>query len=405
VKEADGSQKVSIIGSIVECLHAPVDPEAVISKMADPLVKIISLTITEGGYNYDTASGDFLFSDPGIQWDLQHPQRPGTIFGYLRAALNLRKKNNLPGITILSCDNIQHNGDVCKKMLLTYLRECQPDVAEWTEKYVTFPNCMVDRITPQTSQQDKDDLRRNYSIEDAWPVICEPFIQWVIEDNFSQGRPEWERAGVQFVPSVDPYEKMKIGLLNAGHSLLGFSGSLNGCTTIDETVRVDWIAGFLRAFMDKEVSPVLGRIEGIDLAKYKQSLIERFANPYMGDRLSRICSESSAKIPKFLLPTIHEQLASGGPVKCSALIIAAWCRYLELAGSEGYEYEVQDAMKDTLIEQAKSSVSLDPLAFLKIEAVFGDLASSTPFVEIYLEMIALVRKHGLEEAVRKQNKR
>ena len=400
MKEADGSLKVSVIGSIVDYLYAPADPAAVTSLMADPGVKIISLTITEGGYNYDASTGEFQFDDPGIQWDLWHPDRPRTIFGYLTEAFRLRKDHGSPGLTLLSCDNIQHNGEVCKKMVMSYLRECKPDLADWTAHHVTFPNCMVDRITPVTSDRDIRDLKAEYGIEDDWPVICEPFIQWVIEDNFSQGRPEWEKAGVQFVPGVDPYEKMKIRLLNAGHSLLGFTGTLTGHATIDETVRDPLIAAFLREFMDREVTPVLEEVEGIDLEIYKNGLLQRFANPYMGDRLSRICSESSSKIPKFLLPTIREQLEREGLIDCSALIIAAWCQYLEIAGEAEHNWEILDVMKEKLISGAKASMDRDPLAFLKIEPVFGNLHQSGRFVETYLQMIRKLRKDGVQESIK-----
>jgi len=400
VKEADGSLEVSVIGSIVNYLYAPADPAAVTSVMADPGVKIISLTITEGGYNYDASTGEFLFDDPGIQWDLRHPDRPRTIFGYLREAFRLRKDHGSPGLTVLSCDNIQHNGEICKKMVMAYIRKCQPDLAEWTAHHVTFPNCMVDRITPVTSDRDIRDLEADFGVEDGWPVVCEPFIQWVIEDNFSQGRPDWEKAGVQFVPGVDPYEKMKIRLLNAGHSLLGFTGTLSGYRTIDETVRDEKIARFLRKFMDREVTPVLEDVEGIDLEIYKNSLLQRFANPYMGDRLSRICSESSSKIPKFLLPTIRDQLERDGPVDSSAFIIAAWCHYLELAGGVSGDWEIQDVMKEELIKGATASMNRDQLAFLKIEPVFGYLVRSKRFVETYLHMINTLRKYGIEKSIK-----
>lgn len=400
VKEPDGNITVRVIGSIVEYLYAPADPAAVISKMADPGVKIISLTITEGGYNYDASTGEFLFSEPGIRWDLEHPNRPRTIYGFLAAAFLRRKKNRMPGLTVLSCDNIQQNGEVCKKMMMTYIRECQPDLASWTENHVTFPNSMIDRITPVTTEQDIEDLKTEYHIEDDWPVVCEPFIQWIIEDCFAQGRPDWEKAGVQFVQEVEPYEKMKIRLLNAGHSLLGFSGSLSGYKTINETIRDPLIAGFLREFMDKEVTHLLGLIEGIDLEEYKKTIVQRFANPYIGDRLSRICADSSSKIPKFILPTIKEQLDRGGSLVYSVLIIATWCRYLELKEIEVYDYEIHDTMKEMLLKSAKASMADDPLAFLKIKPVFGNLAQSEKFVETYLRMIGILRKHDIGEAIR-----
>ena len=399
IKEADGNRQIRVIGSIVEYMHAPPDPSAVIAKMADPGVRIISLTITEGGYNYDPATGQFNFKNPDIQWDLLNPDRPRTIFGYLTAAFSLRKQNGVPGLTVLSCDNIQQNGSVCRNMLTTYIRESMPELTDWVADKVTFPNSMVDRITPATTSRDVEELRDRFHVEDSWPVSCEPFIQWVIEDHFSRGRPPWELAGVQFTEEVEPFEKMKIRLLNAGHSLLGFTGSLMGYSTIYEAVGDDLILRFLRAFMDQEVTPILDSVEGIDLNAYKETLISRFSNPHMEDRLSRICSESSSKIPKFLIPTIEDQLGRKGPVKYSALIIAAWCRTLEQPGNGGSVPEVRDAMGDILTEHALTSVNKDPLAFLKIEEIFGNLYRSAPFVKTYLPIMESLRAHGLSKTI------
>jgi mannitol 2-dehydrogenase len=399
----DGTLNVRIIGSIIEYLFAPADPMAVINKMADPRIKIISLTITEGGYNINSATGEFQISEPSVQWDLNNPDKPRTIFGYLTHALKKRRDKGIPGLTIQSCDNIQKNGQVLKKMLLSYIRDAEPGLAGWIEKEVSFPDSMVDRITPATTPNDIEKLKSVYGIDDAWPVVCEPFIQWVVEDNYVTGRPEWESVGVQFVTNVAPYEKMKIRLLNAGHSLLGFTGALHGCRTIDETVNIPLFCEFLREFMDIEVTPVLGHIEGIDLEKYKDSLIERFGNDNIKDNVSRICMESSAKIPKFLIPTITEQLHQGGQIKRSALIVASWCRYLELAGTTGHDYEIEDKMSSELQAAALASMQSDPLAFLKIEAVFGDLAQSKRFTDIYLLIIESIRKNGIEQTIRRLN--
>ena len=399
IKEADGSRQVRVIGSILDYLFAPSDPSAVIAKMADPGVRIISLTITEGGYNYDSSTGQFDFENPDIQWDLHHPDLPRTIFGYLTAAFRLRMHNGIPGLTVLSCDNIQQNGSVCRNMLTTYIRKSMPELSDWVADQVTFPNSMVDRITPVTTTRDVEELRDRFHVEDSWPVSCEPFIQWVIEDHFSRGRPPWELAGVQFTEEVEPYEKMKIRLLNAGHSLLGFTGSLMGYSTICEAVGDDRILQLLRAFMDQEVTPVLDPVEGIDLNHYKETLISRFSNPHMEDRLSRICSESSSKIPKFLIPTIEEQLERNGPVKCGALIIASWCRSLEQQGNGGSGPEVRDKMGDLLAEHALTSVNKDPLAFLKIGEIFGTLYRSAPFINAYLPIMDHLRTHGLSETI------
>jgi mannitol 2-dehydrogenase len=384
-----------VIGSIVDYLYGPEDPANVIERMSDPLIKIISLTITEGGYNFDSSTGEFNFSNPLIQWDLANPDHPKTVFGYLTQALKRRKEQNLHGVTLLSCDNIQQNGEVCKKMLLDYMKKAETGLVNWVRTNCTFPNSMVDRITPVTKPSAIDHIKTKYGFLDQWPVPCEPFVQWVIEDNFARGRPEWEMVGVQFVGDVEPYEKMKIRLLNAGHSLLGLSGTLLGYQTIDEAVQDELLSSLLRKFMDEEVTPVLGVIEGIDLEKYKESLIERFSNPFIKDDLSRICAETSAKMPKFLIPTIQEQINRRGSIQFGAAIIASWCRYLEMYNTNGYNYEVQDVMRDELLQRAKTSRIADPLAFLKIKSVFGNLSESSAFQEVYLPMIERLRRNGI----------
>jgi mannitol 2-dehydrogenase len=403
ITEPDGTLSARVIGSITEFLFAPDNPDAVIEKLSGSDIRIISLTITEGGYNFNAATGEFLINEPSIQWDLNNPDNPKTVFGYITQALKRRRDRGLLGLTLQSCDNIQKNGDVLKKMLLSYVREAEPSLTDWIVKKVTFPNSMVDRITPGTTLTDIEKLKSSYGIDDKWPVVSEPFIQWIIEDNFANGKPDWESVGVRFVTDVGPYEKMKIRLLNAGHSLLGFVGTLHGCKTIDETVNIPLFRTFLREFMDLEVTPLLGEIEGINLENYKDSLIQRFGNPNIKDQLSRICLESSSKIPKFLIPTIQEQLDKGGPVKCGALIIAAWCHYLELAGSEGHTYEIQDQMAPILVANATASNKTDSLAFLKMEAIFNDLVHSNRFVDVYLSIIGSIRKYGIAETIKKSN--
>ena len=400
VTQQDGTLEARIIGSITGCLFAPDNPEAVLNKMADPAVRIITLTITEGGYNFDSATGEFLIGEPSIQWDLNNPETPRTVFGYLTQAIQRRKLQGLRGLTLQSCDNIQENGNILKKMLLSYVSAAQPDVADWIEDEVSFPNSMVDQITPATSLADIGKLRSLYGIADGCPVVCEPFIQWIVEDNYSVGRPGWESVGVQFVQDVRPFEKMKIRLLNAGHSLLGFSGTLSGCKTIDETVRVPLIAKLLSKFMDEEVTPLLGNIEGINIGEYKKSLFQRFGNPNIKDQLTRICGESSAKIPKFLLPTINENLERNGRISCGALVVASWCRCLELDGTPGCDFAMQDQMIGALKEKAKASSEGDPLAFLKIEIIFGNLVSSRRFIDTYLPVIDSIHKQSIEKTIR-----
>lgn len=387
-KHPDGHIETSVIGSMIDYLLGPDDPQAVINKMAAPEIKIVSLTITEGGYNIDSATGEFDDKNEDILHDLHHPQQPKTVFGYLSSALKKRFQQGIPAFTIQSCDNIQHNGDVTRKMLLAFVDQQDPELARWIRQEVTFPNAMVDRITPVTSPQDITYLQEKLGIQDEWPVTCEPFTQWVIEDQFSDGRPTWEAVGAQFVQDVTPYEQMKIRLLNAGHSVLGILGSIYGHQTIDECVGDPIFATYLRAFMEREVVPILDPVEGIDLPTYIDSLFDRFSNPAIKDNLVRICLESSAKIPKFIVPTILDNLAKGGSIHLSALVIAAWCRYSDQQVSQsGTALEVVDAMKEELHEAA-SGTAKDPLSFLAVTAVFGELINSPIFTEVYAKMIA-----------------
>jgi mannitol 2-dehydrogenase len=394
-KSPDGSTSAKVIGSMVGYVMAPDKPQAAIEQLAAPNIKIVTLTITEGGYNFDDSTGKFNFDNPGVQWDLAHRDQPKTVFGYLAAALSVRKERGMPAFTIQSCDNIIHNGNTAKAMMLSFTGQLDGELSQWIENNVCFPNSMVDRITPVTTDNDIKELKDNYGINDRWPVVCEPFKQWIIEDNFTSGRPRWEKTGAQFVSDVEPYEQMKLRLLNAGHSLLGFMGTLSGYTTTDEAVKDPLLQKTLRRFMDAEATPTLGGVEGINLTDYKNSLIERFGNPSIKDKLSRICSESSAKIPKFVLPTVVEQLESGGAIKIGAALIVAWCRYLELADSPNHPYEVQDAMHETLKQKATESINGDPLAFLKINTIFGDLADAKRFTESYLLALTNLRHNAV----------
>ena len=402
VKELDGSLTKRVIGSIVDYMFAPENPSKVIEKMASADVKIITLTITEGGYNYSEATGEFDFNNPLIEFDLKNPQAPKTIFGYLTQALKLRKERGLAGFTIQSCDNIQGNGHMTKKMLMSYIKKAQPELAPWVLSNVSFPNGMVDRITPATSQSDIIQLQETSEIDDAWPVVCEPFKQWVIEDDFIAGRPAWETVGAQFVEDVVPYEKMKLSLLNAGHSVLGILGALIGYNTIDECVHNKAIRTFLNSYMDKEVTPILGDLEGIDLYKYKQSLLQRFGNIYIKDQIDRICSESSAKIPIFILPTVNTQLQEGGSIEYAAFVIAAWAIYSIGIDEKGEPLLIKDALETILKEKALVAKN-DPASFLEVESVFGKLKDSKKFVDAYLNAYGNILKYGVEECVIRMN--
>ncbi|KGM07983.1 Multiple polyol-specific dehydrogenase [Methylophaga thiooxydans] len=390
VKHPDGKTENRVIGSLVDFLMGCDDPVSVIDRMASPETKIVSLTITEGGYNVDPVTGEFDFSTTGAKHDLENPLQPKLVFGFLTSALRKRRDAGIPAFTVQSCDNIQHNGNLTRKMLLGFAREQDPELAKWIEREVCFPNGMVDRITPVTTAADMDYLTSQKSLRDDWPVTCEPFTQWVIEDKFSNGRPEWEAVGAQFVPDVTPYEKMKLRLLNAGHSVLGLLGSIHGFESIDECASNELFAKYLRAFMDSEATPVLDAVEGVDLDDYKDTLLERFSNPNIKDNLARICLESSSKLPVFLIPTITENLKQGGSIKYATLVIAAWCYYSDKGMSkDGEKLEIVDEMKEAL-HQAAAGTSKNKLSFLNLKPVFGELIQSKTFTDEYSRMVGML---------------
>ncbi len=392
VSHPDGTVEPRIIGSLIDFMLGNDDPQAVIDRLASPHTKIVSLTITEGGYNFNPATGDFDFGSPDMQHDLAHPHQPSSVFGYLTAALKKRRAAGRPAFTIQSCDNIQHNGDMARKMLLAFVERQDPNLPGWIEAKSCFPNAMVDRITPVTTDRRYRLPRlRSGSLRTSGPVTCEPFSQWVIEDRFSRrptgpGRP----VGAQFVPAVDPYEKMKIRLLNAGHSVLGLLGAIHGHPTIDSCVADPLFARYLRRFMDQEATPVLDAVPGIDLDAYKDSLVERFGNPNIKDSVARICLESSSKLPSFLIPTITENLDRNGMIDYGTLVIAAWCYYSDHGTDRhGQPLDVVDELKSEL-HQAACGTERDRLAFLKLTPVFGDLAKNETFAALYGERVEAI---------------
>lgn len=390
VRHPNGQIDNKVIGSMIDFIFAPDNKQSVIDKLADSDTKIVSLTITEGGYNLNPTTGELDLENPGIAHDIAHPDEPKTAFGYIAAALKIRKENNNQAFTVQSCDNIQHNGAVTRKMLLTFTAQQDPELSAWIAQHVAFPNAMVDRITPVTTKVEIDYVATTYGLKDEWPITCESFSQWVIEDNFSDGRPNWDLAGAQFVCDVTPFEKMKIRLLNAGHSVLGLLGAIHGYATIDETVSNQDFAVFLRAFMDLEVTPLLDQLDGIDIEQYKDTLIERFSNPNIKDSLARICSESSAKLPKFIIATITENLAEKRDCSLAALVIATWCLYSDKQVNQAQEaLDIQDAMRDELHRYAQNTAT-DKLAFLKLNIIFDDLIAHPAFSQLYLNAINLL---------------
>ncbi|MBD2183099.1 mannitol dehydrogenase family protein [Planktothrix sp. FACHB-1355] len=386
-----------VIGAITKYLFAPDNRQAVIDAMAKPECKIVTLTITEGGYYYIEGSGEFDANHPTIQYDLQHPDEPIGVYGFLTAALDRRRQQGIAPFTVLSCDNLQGNGHIAQKMLTAFAQMRDSDLGNWIAENVAFPNCMVDRITPATTPADIKMVTEQFGIDDAFPVVAEPFLQWVVEDNFCAGRPNWESVGVQMTNDVHPYEMMKIRLLNASHLLIGYFGTLVGYTYVHEAMADPLIRQAVDRLMD-EVTPTLQPVPGIDLDNYKKTLIERFANPKIRDQLPRLCLNSSAKIPKFILGSLRDALQQGSSIDYMSLAIAAWFRYLNGKDDRGNSIPIDDPMADTLTQIAISSGS-DPQPLLSVSEIFGDLPQSSRFVEAVSDRLRSLYELGAKETL------
>ena len=397
VKPSEGKFSFRIISSIYDYIWGAENHEKVFEKISDNDTKIITLTVTEGGYNINQRTGQFGFDNSDIIHDLNNYKKPKTIFGFLAESLNVRMNKGRSGITIMSCDNVQHNGDVVKKMLLIFLRNRDEILASWVEQNCSFPNSMVDRITPQTTNEDKQLLKKLTGIEDEWPVTCEPFTQWVIEDKFVTGRPQWELGGAQFVDNVAPYEKIKLRLLNAAHQAMCYLGYLHGYRYIHEVAQDPVFDAYTRKFM-KEAVITLDPVFGIDLDEYQNTLMVRFSNPNIRDHLSRICEYSSDRIPIFNVPAMIEQLDEIDKLTASTYVIAGWLKYAQEIDEEGNPINIIDNRKDEIIKAAKEAEA-DPCCFLKFEDMFGRLSQDKQFRKIFTNAFNIINEFGARKAI------
>jgi mannitol 2-dehydrogenase len=393
VKHPDGTYEPRVIGSIVEYLFAPEDPEAVIEKMAAESTRIVSLTITEGGYNIQDTTGEFDAANPDVVHDLQPGAVPRTTFGLITEALRRRWKQGQPPFTIMSCDNLQGNGQLTRRVFTAFARLQDRDLGDWVEREVRFPNSMVDRITPVTTDADRAEVRERFGVEDRWPVVCEPYTQWVLEDDFPAGRPPYEQVSVQLVDHVEPYELMKLRLLNGSHQAMCYFAYLSGYRLVHEAAQDPLFQAFLLGYMDEEATPTLPPVPGVDLDGYKHTLIERFSNPQIRDTIARLCAQSSDRIPKWLLPVVRQQLATGGEIRRSAAVVASWARYDEGVGEHGEPIEVVDRLRDSLVPLARRERD-DPGAFIANRDIFGDLVGDERFMTDYRFALASLHERG-----------
>lgn len=395
----DGTQEARVIGSLREYLYAPDDPQAVLDRLADPATRIVSLTITEGGYSVNDATGEFDPQDPLTLGDLEPDSGlPSSVLGYITAGLARRRAEGTPPFTVMSCDNIQGNGHVARAVTLAFAERKDPELAAWIAENVAFPNSMVDRITPVTTDETRAAVQAAYGVEDRWPVWAESFTQWVLEDNFPNGRPPLEGVGVQMVDDVMPYELMKLRLLNASHQALAYPGALAGLEFVHEVCRDPVFADFLLDYMRLEGIPTLLPVPGIDLDAYSRELIARYRNEAVRDTLARLAFDGSERIPKFLLPVLREQLASGGDIRRCAFVLAAWSRFLEGRDELGNPTPISDRRAAELSAAARAEHEA-PGSFLNYQPVFGDLGANQRLREAFIAYRAALIERGARTTV------
>jgi len=381
----------AVIGAIVEYCYLADDPEAVFTRLADPAIRIVSLTITEGGYNLDDRRR-FVVEAPGIAADLAGGS-PRTVFGVVVEALRRRRASGAGPFTILSCDNLMHNGGAARAAFVGYARALDPDLADWIEAAVAFPDSMVDGIAPQVSAEDVRRLDAQSGVADRSPVFREDFTQWVIEDRFCAGRPPLERVGVQFTADVAPYELVKLRMLNAGHSVMALPSVLLGHALVHEAMADPLVRALVEQFLTEDAAPHVIAPPGVTVDAYASQLLRRFSNPAIRDQVLRIAGQSSAKLPVFLAPTLRAILDADGDARRIAFVLAAFLEYVRGRSDAGATYEVSEpALAATDRELAAAN---DPRAFARMSTFAGwGLERSTAFVDEVVRLRVAIARDG-----------
>ncbi|MET1412414.1 mannitol dehydrogenase family protein [Roseibium sp. HPY-6] len=355
-----------------------VDPAALIDRLCQSEIRIVSLTITEGGYFVDPNTGGFDVSHPEILADLENPDAPSTVFGVLVAALIRRRAAGLMPFTVMSCDNLPENGHIAKQATVGYARAMSAEDAGWIEGNVTFPSGMVDCITPATGDRERTLIRETFDVEDSAPVVCEPFRQWVLEDKFPAGRPALEKVGVEFVTDVAPYELMKLRILNGGHAAIAYPGALLGHHFVHDAMADPLIRAYLAKLETEEIVPTVPEIPGVSFTNYLATVMDRFSNAAVGDTIPRLCLDGSNRQPKFILPTIQDRIDRGLPIRGLVLETALWCLYCLGRNEAGQEIRLEDENADILREWAHTVYSEGKVD--ELPELFGPLCTNPAFL-------------------------
>jgi mannitol 2-dehydrogenase len=396
-QEADHSS-ARITGSMIDYLKAA-DGPAILEKLADPAIRIVSLTITEGGYYINSATGKFDPEHPDIKKDAANPDEPSTVFGLMLAGLKRRRAAGVAPFTVMSCDNIPHNGVVTKNSVVGLAKMIDAEFSDWVNSVVAFPNGMVDRITPATTDRERKMLEADFGISDKWPVFCEGFKQWVLEDNFPSGRPALEKVGVQFVSDVSPFELMKIRILNGGHAVIAYPAALMDIHFVHEAMQDSLVKGFLDKIENDEIIPCVPPVPDTNIHDYYKLIVRRFSNPKIGDTVTRLCLDGSNRQPKFIIPSIADRLASSKSVAGLALESALWCRYCYGETDSGKQIAPNDPSAWDRLQETSKRAKSNPSAWLAMHDIYGDTAKAAEFQAAFASSLNALWTHGTKETL------
>jgi mannitol 2-dehydrogenase len=397
VEQEAGATSARVTGAMIDFIK-PFDIPAMLKALARPEIRIVSLTVTEGGYYISPSTQLFDPDHPDIVADARHPDQPRTAFGLIVAGLKRRRAAGLAPFTVMSCDNIPGNGHVTENAVAGLAELFDGELARWIRTNVAFPNSMVDRITPATSDRERAFLRETYGLEDHWPVFCEEFRQWVVEDKFPSGRPALETVGVTFTADVAPYELMKIRILNGGHAAIAYPAGLLDIHFVHEAMEDAQIRSFLEMLTRREIIPVVPPPPQVDLDAYRAKVAERFANPKIGDTIARLCLDGSNRQPKFILPTVRDRLKAGASITGLALVSALWCRYAYGESESGKVIPPNDPNWDRLQAAARPARN-DPEVFLAMRDIFGGLAETPAYVAAFSDALSSLWTKGVRSTL------
>jgi mannitol 2-dehydrogenase len=397
VEQDNDRSSAHVTGAMIDFL-SPKDKPKIIETLSNPDIRIVSLTITEGGYFINPALGVFDPQHPAIVADGQSPDLPKTVFGLILAGLKQRRDQGIAPFTVMSCDNIPGNGEVTRAALVGLARLSDPEFADWVEHSVAFPSAMVDRITPATGPRELKITREAYGIDDAWPVFCEEFKQWVLEDHFPLGRPSFEEVGAQFVEDVAPYEHMKIRILNGGHAAIAYPAALLDIHFVHDAMEDATIRGFLAKLEQDEIIPIVPPVPDTNLDDYYRLIERRLFNSKIGDTIPRLAQDGSNRQPKFILPSTADRLAGGQSITGLSLVSALWCHYLAGKTDGGKQIVFNDPNADRICAAAQQA-EVDPLKFLELDDIFGNIGTNSVFRAAFSTALKSLQTRGTRETL------